>query len=318
MVSEEFSPYPEAPVLVIGASGIDIVGRLRSELHCETSNPARIRSSFGGVARNVAENLARLGQPVVLITALGQDQAGDQLLQQASQAGIDVSAVLRSDARPTGSYLGVLNAKGGLEFALDDMRVMSALSAAYLNEHATLFKEASLVFVDANLPKETLRKAVSLARRARLPICADPTSTTLAHRLKPYLSRLRLITPNSAEAGILCDRDVDAGSRGQATDAAKHLVSQGVEIAIISLAEFGVCYATSETSGRIPAIRTEIVDPTGVGDAMTAAVIFALLNEIPLDDAIRLGVSSASLTLRHTGAVLPDLTLQKLYDQLVI
>jgi pseudouridine kinase len=318
MLSEEFSPYPEAPVLVIGASGIDIVGRLRSELHCETSNPARIRSSFGGVARNVAENLARLGQPVTLISALGQDQEGDQLLQQAAQAGIDVSAVLRSDVRPTGSYLGILNAKGGLEFALDDMRVMSSLTTAYLKEHAALFKEASLVFVDANLPKETLRTAVSLARRARLPICADPTSTTLANRLKPYLSRLRLITPNSAEAGIFCARDVDASKRGQAMEAAKYLVSQGVEIAIISLAEFGVCYATSETSGHIPAIRTEVVDPTGVGDAMTATVIFALLNDIPLDDAVRLGVSAASLTLRHTGAVLPDLSLQKLYDQLVI
>ena len=318
MVSQEFSPYPEAPALVIGAAGIDIVGRLRSELHCETSNPARIRTSFGGVARNVAENLARLGQPVVLLSALGQDQVGDQLLQQASQAGIDISAVLRSDARPTGSYLGVLNAKGGLEFALDDMRVMAALSSAYLKEHSALFKEASLVFVDANLSKETLRTAVSLARRARLPICADPTATGLANRLKPYLSRLRLITPNSAEAGVLCERDVDAARRGQAMEAAKYLVSKGVEIAIISLAEFGVCYATSETSGRIPAIRTEVVDPTGVGDAMTATVLFALLNEIPLDDAIRLGVSAASLTLRHTGAVLPDLTLQKLYDQLVI
>ena len=181
-----------------------------------------------------------------------------------------------------------------------------------------MFKEASLVFVDSNLPKETLRAAVSLARRARLPICADPTSTALANRLRPYLSRLRLITPNSAEAGILCDCSVDVTRRGPAMEAAKYLVSQGVEVAIISLGEFGVCYATSETSGRVPAIRTEVVDPTGVGDAMTAAVIFALLNEIPLDDAIRLGVSAASLTLRHIGAVLPDLTLQKLYDQLVI
>lgn len=318
MVIEEFSPFPEAPALVIGASGIDIIGRLRSELHCETSNPARIRTSFGGVARNIAENLARLGQPAVLLSVVGQDQAGDQLLQQTSQAGVDVSAVLHSDTRPTGSYLGILNAKGGLEFALDDMRVISALSAAYLKEHAALFKEASLVFVDANLPKETLRTAVSLARRARLPICADPTSISLANRLRPYLSHLRLITPNSAEASLLCGRDVDAARRGQAMEAAKYLVSQGVEIAIISLAEFGVCYATSETSGRIPAIRTEVVDPTGVGDAMTATVIFALLNEIPLDDAVRLGVSAASLTLRHPGAVLPDLSLQKLYDQLVI
>ncbi len=79
-----------------------------------------------------------------------------------------------------------------------------------------------------------------------------------------------------------------------------------------------MCYATAETSGFVPAIRTEIVDPTGGGDALIAAVIFALLNDIPLDDAIRLGVSAATLTLRYPGAVVPELTLEKLYDKLVI
>jgi pseudouridine kinase len=91
-----------------------------------------------------------------------------------------------------------------------------------------------------------------------------------------------------------------------------------VDIALITMAEFGVCYATSETNGHFPAIRTNIVDPTGAGDALTAAVIFALLNEIELDDAIRLGVSAASLTLRYPGTVDPNLSLEKLYDQLLI
>jgi pseudouridine kinase len=84
------------------------------------------------------------------------------------------------------------------------------------------------------------------------------------------------------------------------------------------MAEQGLCYATSETSGYIPAIKTSIVDPTGAGDALSATVIFALLNDIPIDDAVRLGVSAASLTLRYRGAVVPDLSLEKLYDQLVI
>ena len=66
------------------------------------------------------------------------------------------------------------------------------------------------------------------------------------------------------------------------------------------------------------AIRTRITDPTGAGDAMTAAVLFALLNNIDLDDAIRLGVSAASLTLRHPGSVYPNLTLEGLYDQLLV
>jgi pseudouridine kinase len=212
----------------------------------------------------------------------------------------------------------VVNAAKELQFALDDMHLINSLNSQYLRDRYQLFKQASLLFIDANLPQKTLRTVMSLARQAKLPVFADPATTLLAHRFEPYLSRLYLITPNVNEAAYFCDRVFDPSDPEQALEAAKHLVLQGVQIAIVTLAEFGVCYATSETSGYIPAIRTEIVDPTGGGDALTAAVIFALLNDIPLDDAVRLGVSAASLTLRHRGAVLPDLSLEKLYDHLVI
>lgn len=315
---KSFARSPELPALVIGAAGVDIVGRLKGELHPGSSTPAQIRSSFGGVARNVAENLARLGQPVTLITAVGQDEDGERLIQALQTAGVNTKAILRTPECATGAYLGVINADGSLQFALDDMRAIDALTPDYLHQHADLFKSASLLFVDANLRRDTLRAALTLARRARLPVCADPTSASLAERLIPYLSRLYLIAPNAAEAEILCGQGIKISGPRQAIQAAKHLVSQGVEIAIVTLAERGVCYATSETSGHIPAIHTTIIDPTGAGDALTATVIFALLNDIPLDDAVRLGVSAASLTLRYSGAVVPDLSLEKLYDQLVI
>ena len=306
---------PELPVLVIGTAGMDIVGRLKGELMPRTSNPAQIRTSFGGVARNVAENLARLGHPVRLVTVVGKDQAGDQLLQALTEAGVDVEYVLRSAQHPTGSYLAVVNDKGELQFGLDDMRAASGLSAEYLRQCEDLFHSSSIVFIDANLSKESLRVVFSLARRARVPVCADPTSKVLASRLLPYLSRLCLIAPNADEAGILCGHSISPSNRREALDAAKCLVGSGVQAAIIALAEFGVCYATSETSGHVPAIRTAIVDPTGAGDALTATVIFSLLNNIPIDDAVRLGVAAASLTLRYRGAVVPDLSLERLYDQ---
>lgn len=314
----DFSPSPEGPVLVIGGAGVDIVGQPKGELQPATSNPAQIRMSFGGVARNVAENLARLGQPVTLITAVGEDESGDYLVKQAASAGIDVSAICHTPDYSTGIYLGIVNTNGRLRFALDDIRATAALTPAYIRQHADRFKEASLVFIDANLPKDTMRTIFSLAEKARLPICADPTSTSLASRLRAYLPRLYLVTPNSGEAAILCDHAFEASHRQEALDAAKCLVAQGVEIAVVALAEFGVSYATSETSGYIPAIRTKILDPTGAGDALTATVIFALLNDIPLDDAVRLGVTAASLTLRQRGTVVPDLSLEMLYDQLVI
>jgi pseudouridine kinase len=219
---------------------------------------------------------------------------------------------------PTGAYLAAVDSVGELIYAMDDMRAISTMSPSFLENNVHLFEEASLLFVDANLPKPTLRKAFSLARKSKLPICADPTSVVLADRFLPYLSRLWMVTPNCHEAEILCDRTVEASDTEQVMDAAKCLVGQGVNFVILTLAQFGVCYATSETHGQIPAILTDIVDPTGGGDALTGAVIFALLNEIPFDDAIRLGVSAAALTLRYPGAVDPNLSLERLYDQLVI
>lgn len=315
---DSISPNPDGPVLVIGAAGVDIVGRLRGELRSKTSTPAVIRSSYGGVARNVAENLVRLGQPVNLISVVGEDDEGDRLLQGLVAAGVNPERVLRTSQYVTNSYLAIIDSQGELQFALDDMRAINCLTPQFIREQAVLFKEASILFVDANLPKDTLRTVMSLARRAHLPVCADPTSVSLAVRLRPYLSRFFLMIPNNAEAAVLSERTSPVGGRRQALEVAKYLISQGVDIVIITMAEQGLCYATSESSGYIPAIKTSILDPTGAGDALTATVIFALLNDIPLDDAVRLGVSAASLTLRFRGAVVPDLSLEKLYDQLVI
>lgn len=315
---ENIFSSPEAPALIIGAANIDMIGVLDEKMRTGISNPAHIRFSFGGVARNVAENLSRLGHPVNLITAVGDDRFGAQLITLTQEAGVDTQHVISSTQNSTGIYIGMIDSAGELQLAMDDMHAIKEISSQYLRDRYELFKQASLLFVDANLPRKTLRTALSLARRAKIPVFADPTTTLLAHRFTPFLDRFHLITPNINEAAVFCDQTFDPADSEQALAAAKHLVSQGVEIAIVTLAEFGVCYATSETGGYIPALRTEIIDPTGGGDALTAAVIFALLNGIPVDDAVRLGVSAASLTLRHRGAVFPDLSLEKLYDQLVI
>ncbi len=306
----------ELPVLVIGAAGWDMVGRVSSELTLHTSTPAQIRLSYGGAGRNVAENLLHLGTEVNFMTVVGDDDTGHRLIDAIAGAGANVEAVVHSAEYPTSSYLAVLNASGKLEYGLDDMRALAELSPEYIREHEDLFESSSLVFIDANLPKETIRTITSIARRLKLRICADPTSELLAKKLIPHLPRIHMVVPNTREASVLCKHTPGAPTRREASKAAKYLVGQGVEIAIVTMAEAGVCYATSETSGYVPPLRTEVIDPTGAGDALTAAVLFGLINQMPVDDAIRLGVAAESLTLSYRGAVVPDLSLEKLYDQL--
>jgi len=311
-------PDPKKHVLSIGAAGLDIVGRIQAPPEPGASTPAEVRPSFGGVARNIAENLARLGQRTSLLTVTGNDQIGQQLLQHTAACGVDTHACLKSEQYGTASYLAVLGNDGYLLFALDDMRVLNTLKPEHIRKSVRLFAEAGLIFMDANLPPATLRAVVQLAHKLNIAVCADPASPTLAARLLPHLDQLYMVTANSGEAAMLCESDCGSNDPQEALQLARSLVARGVEIAVVTLAEYGVCYATSETNGHVPAISTQVLDPTGAGNAMTAAIIFGMMNNMPIDEAVRLGVSAASLTLRYPGAVFADLTLEKLYDQLVI
>jgi len=313
--------------------------------------------SPGGVARNVAENLARLGVEVTLITAVGDDPPGRQLLDQVEAAGVDVRHALTVTGKRTGMYMGVLDPQGGLHLALDDMGLVRSLSRDYLRSKTHLLEQAQAIFLDANVPPDSIELLLTIARRAGIPVAADPTSVSLAASLRPHLEDLWLITPNAAEAEVLCPHPVPHADRGDATrdplrdatrdplrdakrdplrdakrdarreaegdvprdralDAARRLVAEGVDIALVTMAEFGVGYASAETSGHVPAVTTEVIDPTGAGDAQTAAVLFGLLSGIPLDESVRLGASAAALTLRTNGSVVPDLSLERLYDEL--
>jgi pseudouridine kinase len=313
----------EQKVLVIGAAGLDMIGRMKDSPHSPSylagkSNPANIRVSFGGVGRNVAENLARLGQPVSLITAVGKGPMGQQLLAHTQGCGVDMDSCVISQTHPTASYLAVVDPEGSRYLALEDMAVLEEITPAVIAAKQSMFEDAALVFVDANLSEASLKTVFQMAGQARVPVCADTTSSLLAARLLPYLEQISLLTANSAETSALCGHDPEVTDQDTALKAARYLVNQGVEFPVVTLAEFGVIYAASDTSGHVPAVRTRIVDPTGAGDALTATIIFGMVNEIPLDESVRLGVTAASLILRYRGTVFPELSLEKLYDELVV
>ncbi|MBN1317490.1 MAG: carbohydrate kinase family protein [Anaerolineales bacterium] len=305
-------------VLVIGMSCLDMQGRSTRPYMRGASIPGAIRTSVGGVARNVAENLVRLGVCTKLLSAVGDDPSGRRIMAQAENIGIDVDQVMVVPAATTGKYIALLDKSGDIAYALDDMRIASSIRPDYISRNQQLISEATMIVLDANLSPPSLKKIFQLARKYKIDVCADPTSTALARRFVPYLRDLLLITPNILEAEVLCKRKIARGDDSASLEAAKCLVSQGVDIAVITMAEKGLCYATNEESGHVPALVTDVTDLTGGGDALTAAIVFSLLNEIPVSEAMRLGCSAASLTIASDQTVAPELTLEVLYDNLSV
>ena len=299
-------------VLVIGAANLDIKGRLFYPSVPRSSNAAAIKTSMGGVARNVAENLARLGVPVTLLTVVGGDYAGEDILDTCDEVGIDVSRALMIEDEPTGTYLAALDPSGDMFIGLDDVRVLRHLTADYLYLNRDAFRECNLVALDLNLSDAVLQVALHLAHEYHKPVCIDPTSTDIARRVHPFLARVEMLTPNVAEVEAIlgCPK---IQSSAVALTAARQLVQAGVKTAVITQAELGACYATEHESGQLPALHGEIVDTTGAGDALTATVIFGHLQGFSISESVQLGLRAAALTLRSAHTVSPDLTLDRLY-----
>ncbi len=304
-------------VLVIGSSVLEIAGRPIEVPRPGMRQQAHIHASVSGVARNIAENLARLDIDTVLLSAVADDDLSQHLVRHSIRAGIDCSHVLRVSGERTATSLLLYQGADSVT-RFDDLSIAEALDSDYLLEHEWLFEEAALVVIDATLREDALDTLFELAQRHKARVCADPTSPRLARRLRAYIPNLYLIVPNASETAALCSLESPATERDSAIGTAQQLVSMGAGIAVVTLGEQGLAYADSSGGGYIRAIHTEVVDTSGAGDAFSGAVIFGILNGVSIDGAMRLGVAAASLTLQSEDTVLQTLNPDLLYDELVI
>lgn len=302
-------------ILVIGAAGLDVKVSPRDQaVEVARSNQGNIRWDWGGVGRNIAENLVRLGADVHFITAVGDDQWGQALLTSLNDLDIDTSECIVSADQATASYVALYHIDRTLWLAFEDMNVLHEITPGHIHRLRGLIRSVDMVCIDANLTARTLATLFRLTRQYHIPVCADPTTAFLAPRLHPYLPDITVITPNKEEAQALLGMPLH--TEEEISAAARRLVQLGVNLAVITLGAEGLFYATSEESGRLPAVSIETVDPTGSGDALTAAVAYGLLEDVSPEEAVRLGLVAAAQTVLCHETVCPTLSLEMLYERL--
>ncbi|MFO1056144.1 MAG: PfkB family carbohydrate kinase [Dongiaceae bacterium] len=193
---------PAGAVLCIGAAHIDRRARLQAAPVPGSSNPVAMTAGWGGVARNVAEGLARLGTGVALLSRLGPEAEADRLLAALAAAGVDAAAVVRSAAAATASYTAVLDPAGELVIGLADMAIYDGMDAAFFAARAALLRRHRAWFADANLPAAGLARLLA-AKPAGAFVAANTVSVAKAPRLAGLLGAVDLLFCNRAEAAAL-------------------------------------------------------------------------------------------------------------------
>ena len=295
-----------AKVICIGGATVDRKYRSKDAVQLRTSNPATSERSFGGVARNVAENVARLGAHSSLISMLGEDENGRAIRESLDRLDIDTRHIGISADHATAEYVAVLQPNGDLVLGLADMAIFDALTPTLLKE-VWPDVSASWIFADCNLPSQTLHELVDLARRHPAMLAIDAVSVLKVMRLPPDLNGIGILFLNLDEAQAFSRH-----SNSQPHELVEMLLDRGAARVILTLGEGGLIAADRSGLTRLGAMTVQVVDTTGAGDALIAGSLVALLNGSSLGEAVRMGTTAAALTLESPASVRPDLSLSLL------
>lgn len=294
-------------VVCIGGAVLDRKYHAHAPLVEGTSNPVDGSRSFGGVARNVAENLALLGSPTSFVSIVGDDETGRQILRHLRDRGVDVSQVAVTSERPTAEYAAVLDPSGDLAFGIADMGIFDLFATSHLDRIWPHLAAASWVFADCNLPAQTLQGLISRKHAARFKLAIDAVSTPKVVKLPTDLSGVDLIFMNLDEAQTFLGHDF--GEKPEAARrAAQGLRDAGAREAVVSIGASGIAVAGPKGVKSFPAVRADLVDITGAGDAMIAGTIHNVLNDADVYTAARVGALIGTLTTESDASVRNELS----------
>ena len=257
-------------VAVVGAANIDIGGTPYKPLIPADSNPGEISINYGGVGRNIAHNLAKLGVPVKFITAIGGDVLGADMLSHCDSIGIDVSNALHIPDRTSSMYLYINNTAGDMEMAIDHMDLALKITPEYLDSVRSVIQGAAAVVADANISADAFMHVKSLCRA---PLYVDPVSTALAARIMPGLEGIDTLKPNRLEAEYLTGMTIQTEADYRA--AACALLDMGVRRVFLSMGDEGMLAADKNNMYIVGGYPAEVVCTTGAGDSATAAIVWA-------------------------------------------
>ncbi|MFT3986127.1 carbohydrate kinase family protein [Aestuariivirga sp.] len=298
-----------ARVIVIGGANADIKGHASRSFVGGTSNPGDVSISAGGVGRNIADNLARLGHETSLITVLGDDANGLIVREACHAAGVDLSLTL-TGPHPTGTYLVVLDHRGELVAAVNDMRSIEWLKVEHLEALAPKLAEADFLVADCNIGATCLAWLCDFSSRNNIPLLIEPVSVPKAKKLLQFKRQQQVfaITPNLQQLLAL------TGEKKQ-PQAIARLHAVGFENIIVHLGRNGAHVSGPQFEADIAPLKAEAVaDVTGAGDAAVAGVVCGFLEGLPLPKAAQLGQAAASVKLVSRELVPPDLTRARLKD----
>jgi sugar/nucleoside kinase (ribokinase family) len=283
-------------ILCIGSVLWDIIGRSDRSMRVGSDVPGRIIRVPGGVAMNIAMALSRFGLVPGLLTAVGRDAQGDELIEAAQVRNIMTDYVYRSDDLPTDIYMAVEGANGLIAAIADahsleaaDDKILRALKDGRLGSEDAPY--AGKIALDGNLTAALLRVIATSPLFIAADLRVAPASPGKAERLLPLLKHPRAtLYMNLEEAGLLCHQSFTTSQDGAAA-----LIAKGAYRVLVTDGGKDATLATQEITITQTPPPVMVARVTGAGDTFMAAHIAAEMSGAEDINSLNQALEAAAL-----------------------
>lgn len=304
----------EEYVTVIGGANVDFIGYSRDCIVKNDSNIGYIKTSLGGVGRNIAENLAKLDVKTYLITAVGTDDKAKLILENAINSNIDTSKfiVVNEKNIRTSSYMAILDDNKDMLYAISDMEIMNYLDEFELDKRKNIIDNSKYIVVDLNITDKSLNYIFNNFSK-RKNIIVDTVSKNKTSKILNYLDKIFLIKPNVYELEILANMKIL--NVDDIHIAASKIIEYGVEHLIVSRGEQGIEYFSKNIHIHFDVPKVKVMNATGAGDSFLSGITYGLMNDLDIYECILYGIGAANITLESENTVSEKMTLNNLNNE---
>jgi ribokinase len=264
----------------------------------ETVIGRNYHSTFGGKGSNMACCAARLQADSTFLGKIGKDSFGEDFIGLLDKEGVNKQGVLYSKDLPTGVGLIVFSSKG-TNIIIIDIAANGDFSLQDIEANRNIIDSSDVILSPLEIPLETALAAAKGAKGKGIKSIINPAPAIDLRGAD--LSDVFAITPNETEGRVCLGLPPEDQISDE--DLAKSLLELGAENVMLTLGPKGVLWASKDGLKSIPALKVNVLDSVGAGDAFNTGLAVGLSENRPVIEAIALGVTAASLSTQKRETI---------------
>lgn len=285
-------------IAVIGTTFIDVKGHPHGKYVPAGRNAGRVIEVHGGVARNIAEDIANVGLAPAFVSVVDESGLSDDIVGRLAQRGCNTSYIGRAEGG-LGMWLAIFDEAGDVVASISRRPDTSGIERILVDRGDEIISQASSVCIDFDIDAPILERVLDLAQRHGKAVYTPVSNIAIACERRDLLGKVSCLVCNQQEAGVLFQAHLDDAPPEEVRAALPGKLAQiGLRSIVVTMGAQGSVFAQMDgVSGCCPAHVVEVVDTTGAGDSFFAGIAIGLTYGKGLEESCAIGARLAASTI---------------------